>query len=133
MPYLKLNLVAVTIIVMAYMHVSTMVRPSLHFVGGIEGWVAPPEPNYYEKWVKEEKFLKYDTALFIFDTGSHTLAEVTKEAYDTCNTTNPIYIDTWGPAAVELDTVGVHFYICTMHCKSGQKITVDVKPRNDTF
>ncbi|KAJ0504147.1 putative Phytocyanin domain, cupredoxin [Helianthus annuus] len=91
MPYLKLNLVAVTIIVIAYMHVSTTV-PSLHFVGGIGGWVAPPEPNYYEKWVKGENFFRFDALVFIFDTGSHTLAEVTKEAYDTCNTTNPIYI-----------------------------------------
>lgn len=65
--------------------------------------------------------------VFTFTSGSHDVAEVTKEAFDACNATNPISLTTNSPATLTL-TSGEHYYICTFdsHCGSGQKLAVNV-------
>lgn len=65
------------------------------------------------------------------------MAKVTKEAFNTCNSTNPISLKTKSPANFTLDTIGEYYFIGTKdgHCKSGQKLAFNVTsaPGNTTY
>ena len=67
-------------------------------------------------------------AVFNFTTGNHNVAEVTRGAFNSCNTNNPISISTTGPATIPLNSSGEHYYICTFpsHCGSGQMLAITV-------
>lgn len=56
------------------------------------------------------------------------MARVSKEAYDSCNSTNPISLQTTGPANFTLDVVGGYYFIGTLdrHCSLGQKLAIKV-------
>ncbi|KAJ0673862.1 putative Phytocyanin domain, cupredoxin [Helianthus annuus] len=124
---MRLNLVVVTAIAMAYAQIPATLSFYIHLVGG-KAWDVPTKPNHYETWAKGEKFTKDDILVFDFCTGMHTVAEVPKVAYDTCNTTAAKTIETLGPTTVTVSNVGMYFFICTKHCQSGQKVAIDVKP-----
>lgn len=64
----------------------------------------------------------------MFAQGLHTAAEVTKEGYDNCNLTEIISIEASSPATFNLESVGEHYYICTVsgHCQIGQKVAINV-------
>lgn len=66
--------------------------------------------------------------VFVFPQGLHTAAEVTKEGYDNCNLTEIISIEAASPATFNLESVGTHYYICTVagHCRMGQKVAITV-------
>lgn len=68
------------------------------------------------------------SAAFNFRTGAHDVTQVTKEAYDACNGTNPISHKTTGPANITLNATGEHYYICAVpgHCSAGQKLSINV-------
>nr|XP_011470430.1 PREDICTED: blue copper protein-like [Fragaria vesca subsp. vesca] len=64
-------------------------------------------------------------AAFDFATGEQDLAEVTKEDFDSCTTTNPI--EKFSEAVNLAPAVpGTYYYTCTFagHCTKGQKIAV---------
>lgn len=73
-------------------------------------------------------FLLTNLAVFNFTNGQHTVAEVTKAAFDACNTGNTIFTLTSSPANVKLNESGEHYYICTVasHCSLGQKLAINV-------
>ncbi|CAH1415881.1 unnamed protein product [Lactuca virosa] len=62
------------------------------------------------------------------------LCEVTKEAYDTCDTQNLISIQTTSPARFTINNVDNHYYICTvgLHCKSFLKLAIRVSVPNNS-
>lgn len=66
--------------------------------------------------------------MFNFTSGVQDVARVTKEAYLTCNSTNPISLKTTGPANFTLDTSGEYFFISTIyaHCPLGQRLAIYV-------
>lgn len=70
----------------------------------------------------------YLLLVFNFTTGTQDIARVTKEAYLTCNSRNPISLKTTGPANFTLDTTGEFFFICTIyaHCTLGQRLAIYV-------
>lgn len=57
--------------------------------------------------------------------GSHNVAKVTKEEYESCTTTGQV---SESSLAVPLSTAGTHYFICTVgrHCEHGQKLAVEV-------
>lgn len=67
-------------------------------------------------------------AVFNFTTGQQDVARVTKEAFDSCNTTNPLSIQTTGPANYTLSSPGEYYFISTFasHCFLGQKLAIYV-------
>lgn len=66
--------------------------------------------------------------VFNFTSGQQDVARVTKEAFDTCNSTNPIAIETTSPANFTLGSLGEYYFISTLdkHCPLGQKLAINV-------
>ncbi|OMO57787.1 Plastocyanin-like protein [Corchorus olitorius] len=100
-----------------------------HVVGDELGWLVPPGgPLAYATWAAMQTFTVGDVLIFNFTTGDQDVARVTKEAYETCNSTNPITLITTGPANFTLDSIGEYFFIGTMdrRCTLGQKLAINV-------
>ncbi|KAK9947540.1 hypothetical protein M0R45_003159 [Rubus argutus] len=120
-------LAVLAITVVALLH-STAAQET-HVVGDKFGWLVPPGGHYaYEVWAAEQKFSVGDILEFNFTTGDQDVAKVTKEAFDSCNSTSPIELKTTGPANFTLDTIGEYYFIGTKdrHCELGQKIAINV-------
>ncbi|XP_057485690.1 early nodulin-like protein 2 [Actinidia eriantha] len=109
----------------------TTVAQKLHVVGDGLGWIVPPGgPIAYITWADMQTFTAGDILMFNFTTGDQDVARVTKEAFDNCNSTNPIWLATNGPVNYTLSSGGDYYFIGTMerHCFFGQKLAVkDVK------
>lgn len=82
----------------------------------------------YSIWSSIQRFSVNDKIVFVFPQGLHTAAEVTKEGYDKCNFTEIISIEAASPATFNIESVGKHYYICTVagHCQMGQKVAINV-------
>ncbi|KAL8136853.1 hypothetical protein V2J09_002854 [Rumex salicifolius] len=106
--------------------IQTSMAATSHTVGDSTGWTIPTSNSLYSTWAGKQTFKVGDTLVFNFQTGSHTVAEVSKSAYDACTTSNPISTFSTGPASITLSTAGTHYYICTFpgHCSNGQKLAV---------
>ncbi|KAK2991913.1 hypothetical protein RJ640_006090 [Escallonia rubra] len=109
--------------------------PTSHVVGAALGWLVPPGgSSAYATWASTQTFIVGDILVFNFTTRQHDVAEVTKAAFDSCNTTSPISIATDGPANITLTTAGEHHFICTFsrHCGLGQKLAINVSSPSST-
>lgn len=67
-------------------------------------------------------------SVFNFINGTHDVAELTKENYESCNTATTISHTTNPPVRISLTTAGEHFFTCTVsgHCDAGQKLAINV-------
>ncbi|EOY31106.1 Early nodulin 16, putative [Theobroma cacao] len=100
-----------------------------HVVGDELGWLVPPGgPIAYSTWAAMQTFTVGDVLVFNFTTGEQDVAMVTREAYETCNSTNPISLKTTGPANFTLDSIREYYFIGTMdqRCSLGQKLAINV-------
>lgn len=107
----------------------TTAGQKIHAVGDRLGWIVPPGgPVAYEVWASTQSFVIGDVLWFNFTTGQQDVARVIKEAFENCNSTNPISLKTDGPANFTLDTDGEYYFISTMdkHCPLGQKLAINV-------
>lgn len=98
-------------------------------VGGPMGWLVPPGgPIAYATWAALQSFEDGDILVFNFTTGEQDVARVTKEAFESCDTKNPIWIEKNGPARFTLAYGGDYYFISTLdrHCQLGQKLSVNV-------
>lgn len=125
MANLKPNLLLLMAMVVASMdiHHSTATE---HIVGDSFGWAVPQNDFFYDMWSLHNTFKTNDVLVFNFVNGFHTVAQVTREAYDNCNAQNPISIQTTSPARFTINNAANHYYICTIgqHCKSFLKLAV---------
>lgn len=64
-------------------------------------------------------------AVFNFEEGVHDITILTKEDFDTCNTTNPIF-QTPDPVGVTVLSSDTFYFTCSFagHCAKGQKVAV---------
>ena len=72
-------------------------------------------------------FFKKKFAVFTFPAGMHTVAEVSKAAYDSCSSSDPLSaVLSTAPANITIRSPGTHYYICTVtgHCSAGQKFAI---------
>ncbi|XP_052180821.1 uncharacterized protein LOC127794007 [Diospyros lotus] len=102
---------------------------TLHVVGDGLGWIVPPGgAAAYSIWADLQTFTAGDLLMFNFTTGEQDVARVTKEAFDSCNSKNPIWVKTTGPVKFTLDSGGDYYFISTMnkHCTLGQKLAINV-------
>ncbi|XP_075509800.1 blue copper protein-like [Primulina tabacum] len=121
------NIIFMTLVVMAMFHKS--LAQTTHVVGDALGWTFPPGGEVaYRTWAGTRNFAVGDVLVFNFTTGSHDVAEVTKDSFDSCNGNNPISRSTDGPANITLTSSGEHHFICTFtgHCGAGMKLSINV-------
>ncbi|KAK4420291.1 Blue copper protein [Sesamum alatum] len=124
----RLKVVAFMTLVLAAMLDSSSAQTT-HVVGDSLGWLVPPGGEVaYRTWATSRTFTVGDVLVFNFTTGVHDAAEVSREAYDSCNSSSPISIFTNGPARITLTSAGEHHFICTFnrHCDFGQKLAINV-------
>ncbi|KAI3771680.1 hypothetical protein L6452_02847 [Arctium lappa] len=128
----KMNLLMLMGIVVASMEFHGSTTQTTHIVGYGLGWEMPKKDELDSIWASHEEFHVNDVLFFNFTTGFHTVAEVTKEAYNNCDSRNPISLATIGPANITINTAGDHFYICTIgvHCILFQKLAISVRGKN---
>lgn len=96
-------------------------------VGDSTGWTIPSSPSLYSTWASKQKIKVGDTLVFTFPAGIHTVAEVSKSAYDSCSAASPLSaVLTTAPANITVSSAGTHYFICTItgHCSAGQKLAV---------
>ncbi|CAB4319015.1 unnamed protein product [Prunus armeniaca] len=123
----QLTIAILAITVVALLH-STAAQQT-HVVGDKFGWLVPPGGAYaYEAWAETQTFAVGDILVFNFTNGDQDVARVTKEAFKTCNSTNPLTLKTTSPANFTLDTIGEYYFIGTKdkHCGLGQKLAINV-------
>ncbi|KAI7744134.1 hypothetical protein M8C21_010922 [Ambrosia artemisiifolia] len=98
-------------------------------VGDNLGWATPTGGDPYAIWASQHTFVVGDALVFNFISGSHTVANVTRSAFDSCNTGNPLSIQTNSPANFTINTIGRHYFICTIlnHCSLNQKLTITAR------
>ncbi|KAA8523004.1 hypothetical protein F0562_009427 [Nyssa sinensis] len=105
--------------------------PKTYVVGDNLGWIVPPGgPIAYQTWTYNKMFVVGDTLVFKFLNGTHNVAEVTKTAYESCNTTTTttLSLTTTSPTKIILTSPGEHFFTCTFprHCYFGQQLAINV-------
>ncbi|XP_038899076.1 cucumber peeling cupredoxin-like [Benincasa hispida] len=109
---------------------------TVRVVGDSTGWTVPQGgAAFYSDWASKNYFTIGDYLTFNFESNMHNVLKVPKESFDACNTYNAIgSLVTTGPTTVKLDTVGVHYFICTIdsHCVQGQKLSVTVTVSTST-
>nr|XP_008389837.2 mavicyanin-like [Malus domestica] len=97
-----------------------------YVVGDDLGWTVPPGgAASYASWAAKYSFVVDDILYFNFTEGEHTVALVTKENYEICNTTDPLFkLD--GPSALQFLASDTFYFTCTFagHCAGGQKVAV---------
>ncbi|KAJ1698170.1 hypothetical protein LUZ63_006682 [Rhynchospora breviuscula] len=87
----------------------------------------------YEEWVKDLKFYAGDFLIFRY-TSFHDVAEVSKDVYTSCSSSQTISIDKSGTTIFELKEAGTRYFICAVptHCSGGMKVQIDVLPKPGT-
>ncbi|KAL9443343.1 hypothetical protein AB3S75_016661 [Citrus x aurantiifolia] len=110
-------------------------QPATHVVGGALGWTVPPNASVgYQNWARNNNFSVGDILVFNYPARVHDVVEVTKAAYDLCNSSSTISKSTNPPTRITLRTAGEHYFFCTFpgHCSSGQKLAVNVTGGSST-
>ncbi|XP_018457193.1 early nodulin-like protein 15 [Raphanus sativus] len=104
-------------------------------VGGKSGvWKIPP--SSFDEWAQKARFKVGDFLVFSYEAGKDSVLQVTREAYEKCNTTSPIASYTDGNTKVKLEQHGPVYFISGTegHCQKGQKLrVVVVTPRSSAF
>ncbi|KAI3811185.1 hypothetical protein L1987_20903 [Smallanthus sonchifolius] len=120
-----LNMLLVIAIMVASMGFHGSVAKE-HIVGDGFGWNVPSSQSFYHSWASHQTFEANDVLVFNFATGTHTVAQVSRTAYNACDGSNPISLHTTSPARITIDPNQEQFYICTVgsHCKSFQKLDI---------
>ncbi|XP_057415454.1 mavicyanin-like [Lotus japonicus] len=106
-----------------------------HVVGDSTGWTIPTSgASFYTNWAANKSFCVGDTLVFNYAASAHNVEEVTKEKYDSCNSTSPIATYTTPPVTVTINKTGAHYFICGApgHCLGGQKLSINVTGGSST-
>ncbi|XP_061961288.1 uclacyanin-3-like [Populus nigra] len=99
-------------------------------VGDSSGWTTFGD---YTTWVSGKTFTVGDSLLFKYSS-THTVAEVSKDDYDSCSTSNLGKTYTDGSSTVPLSTAGPMYFICSTsgHCSGGMKLAITVVAASGT-
>ncbi|KAF8409473.1 hypothetical protein HHK36_005549 [Tetracentron sinense] len=94
-------------------------------VGGSNG--AWDTTTNLQAWATSQTFSSGDNLIFQY-TPNHSVLEVTKADYDSCQMGNPLQIYMGGTTIVPLSSPGKRYFICgtSGHCTQGMKLEVDI-------
>ncbi|KAL0552717.1 hypothetical protein IC582_011838 [Cucumis melo] len=111
---------------------TTSTASTTYKVGDDQGWKVPKDdPALYMAWPVNKTFTVGDKLEFTW-TGTHNVAEVTKEDYTKCIEVKTVH--EFSPVTISLDTPGPKYFICAIvpHCSFGERLTIVVEPDNST-
>ncbi|KGN60711.2 hypothetical protein Csa_019338 [Cucumis sativus] len=128
---------------------TTSTASTTYKVGDDQGWKVPKDdPAHYMAWPVNKTFTVGDKLGCISNlklmkgtrilqkeftwTGTHNVAEVTKEEYTRCVEVKTVH--EFSPVTISLDTPGPKYFICAVvpHCSFGQRLTIVVEPDSST-
>ncbi|XP_056162194.1 mavicyanin-like isoform X2 [Syzygium oleosum] len=100
-----------------------------YVVGDSRGWTTSNiTVGYYDEWAANKTFRGGDSLKFVWN-GTHNVANVSREEYDSCTKVSSIF-QGGGAFSYPLpaDANGVYYFICTVnsHCQNGQKLAITV-------
>ncbi|XVE71268.1 hypothetical protein DITRI_Ditri10aG0137400 [Diplodiscus trichospermus] len=99
-------------------------------VGGkTDAWKIPSsESDSLNKWAENSRFRIGDSLVWKYDGAKDSVLQVTKEAYASCNTSNPTAEYKDGNTKFKLEKSGPFYFISGAkgHCEQGQKLHVVV-------
>ncbi|KAL5715460.1 hypothetical protein ACHQM5_017274 [Ranunculus cassubicifolius] len=102
-------------------------------VGGKDGWVLNPSESY-SQWSGRNRFITNDVLDFKYNQATDSVLVVSKQDFDTCNTSNPISKLEGGSSSFRVDTPGPFYFITgnQSNCQAGQKLAlVVISPRTE--
>ncbi|KAL1223757.1 Uclacyanin-2 [Cardamine amara subsp. amara] len=118
----KMTVAAATALLLVMAIVPAVVAETFT-VGGTDQWNTGVD---YTSWVAGKTFRVGDTLEFKYGP-SHSVNEVNKAGYDSCGGA-PIDTHSGGDTTIDLDKVGLRYFICPTsgHCEGGMKVAVTV-------
>ncbi|XP_022756307.1 early nodulin-like protein 1 [Durio zibethinus] len=123
-----------TSLVLLFLFVSFTDAREILVGGKTDAWKIPSsESDSLNKWAENSRFRIGDSLVWEYDGGKDSVLQVTKEAYASCNTSNPIAEHKDGKTNVKLEKSGPFYFISGAkgHCEQGQKLLVVVlSPRH---
>ncbi|KAM3374800.1 mavicyanin [Capsicum galapagoense] len=97
-------------------------------VGGDKGWVVPTEKDdqLYNQWAGKNRFKIKDILRFEYKRDS--VLVVTKEEYEECKSSRPIFFSNNGKTIYTLEESGLYYFISGVsgHCERGLKMIIKV-------
>ncbi|KAE8736143.1 hypothetical protein F3Y22_tig00000136pilonHSYRG00003 [Hibiscus syriacus] len=96
-----------------------------YVVGDTSGWDISTD---IDSWASEKRFNVGDVLSFQYSS-SHSVSEVAKESFETCNTTKSLRTYSNGNTTVTLSNAGTRYFVCgnKIHCLGGMKLQVNVE------
>ncbi|XP_076894122.1 stellacyanin-like [Bidens hawaiensis] len=93
-------------------------------VGDSSGWDISTD---VDSWAQNKHFIVGDVLLFQYSS-SHSVAEVNRDIYEGCNTTNVLQASSNGNTTFALTMPGDRYFVCgnRLHCYAGMKLHVVV-------
>ncbi|KAK0586760.1 hypothetical protein LWI29_011802 [Acer saccharum] len=109
---------------------TTKVLCHQHKVGDLDAWGLPTSANplVYAKWSKYNTFKIGDSLLFLYPPSQDSVIQVTKQSFESCNSTDPILYMNNGNSLFNITTDG-NFYFTSGeagHCQKKQKLYINV-------
>ncbi|KNA12837.1 hypothetical protein SOVF_122300 [Spinacia oleracea] len=98
-------------------------------VGGSKGWSVPSDNGQvFNQWAEKMRFQIGDSILFVYQSASDSVLQVTKEDYSSCTTTSPIAKYTDGHTEFKFSNSGPYYFISGNkdNCNKNEKVTVVV-------
>ncbi|XWS60149.1 hypothetical protein CRYUN_Cryun07bG0009800 [Craigia yunnanensis] len=96
-----------------------------YVVGDTSGWDISTD---IDSWASGKIFNVGDVLSFQYSS-YHSVCEVTKESYKSCNTTDTLRTFSNGNTTVTLSNAGARYFVCgnKLHCLGGMKLQVNVE------
>ncbi|GMI75670.1 hypothetical protein like AT5G07475 [Hibiscus trionum] len=116
------------LILLCFLSVSSFAltcHAATYVVGDTSGWDISTD---IDSWVTDKRFNVGDALLFQYSS-SHSVSEVTKESFETCNTKNSLRTFSNGNTTVTLSNAGTRYFVCgnRLHCLGGMKLLVNAE------
>ncbi|XP_010933589.1 stellacyanin [Elaeis guineensis] len=108
----------------AILGVALTSQATVYTVGDTAGWDISAD---FPTWLTGKTFFIGDVLTFQFSQ-YHTVNEVDKAGYDSCNASNALLSNGNGNISIPLTTGGDKYFICgvRLHCMGGMKLQVSV-------
>ncbi|KAL1828168.1 hypothetical protein DCAR_0207362 [Daucus carota subsp. sativus] len=99
-------------------------------VGDLSAWGIPTSSNknVYSKWSKKYSLKIGDSLLFLYPPSEDSVVQVTEEAYNSCNITDPILYMNNGNSLFNITSVDNYYFTSGQkgHCEKYQKLKISM-------